>query len=638
MDDPVLILKKYWGYDSFRPLQKEIVHSVLAGNDTLGLMPTGGGKSITFQVPALMLDGVTIVVTPLISLMKDQVDNLKKRRIKAVFFHSAMSAKEKRLAQELIFNAGAKIIYTSPERLRNPRFMQQLRMLKISMIVVDEAHCISQWGYDFRPSYLKIKELRKIATNAPVLALTATATPQVAEDICRQLEMRDPKIFRMSFSRNNLNYIVRKTETKINEVFHILSRTSGSAIVYVRSRKRTREISDYLNSMGISASFFHAGLDYEIKERRQNEWKSGGIRVMVATNAFGMGIDKPDVRVVIHYDTPPSLEEYYQEAGRAGRDGLTSFVVLLSSKSDAANLRRRVTENFPHRDIVRKIYEMACNFLKIAIGEGYDRLFPFDLEIFCKTFKFQKRQCLAALHLLAQSGYLEFMEETEHKSRVQITVDRRELYDLPTLSEEAEKLLQRMMRLYTGLFSDYVDISEPVLSIETGLDENRIYHALLELSRAKVLSYIPKSRTPYMYLPTSREEPRYIMIPKKIFEERQKILSERVEAVIRYASDDIDCREDMILEYFGEKRGVHCNQCDICRDKKRKTNNRNYKEQAISSILDYVKNQPYGTDFRNISFRIKLPQSDLTELLNFLVSEGFLSYQNGAYHAISAEQ
>ncbi|MDE5808178.1 MAG: ATP-dependent DNA helicase, partial [Muribaculaceae bacterium] len=321
MDDPVLVLKKYWGYDSFRPLQEDIVRSVLSGNDTLGLMPTGGGKSITFQVPALMLDGVTIVVTPLISLMKDQVDNLKKRRIKAVFFHSAMSAKEKRVANELIFNAGAKIIYTSPERLRNPRFIQLLRMLKIAMIVVDEAHCISQWGYDFRPSYLHIKDLRKVAPAAPVLALTATATPQVADDICRQLLMKVPSVFRMSFSRENLNYVVRKSETKINEVFHILSRTQGSSIVYVRSRKRTREISEYLNSLGIPSAFFHAGLDYEVKERRQNEWKSGQVRVMVATNAFGMGIDKPDVRVVIHYDTPPSLEEYYQEAGRAGRDG-----------------------------------------------------------------------------------------------------------------------------------------------------------------------------------------------------------------------------------------------------------------------------------------------------------------------------
>lgn len=630
MGDPVLILKKYWGYDSFRPLQQEIVQSVLESHDTLGLMPTGGGKSITFQVPALMLEGVTVVVTPLISLMKDQVDNLKKRRIKAVFFHSAMSAKEKRIAHELIYNAGAKIIYTSPERLRNPRFMQQLRMLKLSMIVVDEAHCISQWGYDFRPSYLQIRELRKIAPSVPVLALTATATPQVADDICRQLDMTAPRVFRMSFSRSNLNYIVRKTETKINEIFHILSRTSGSSIVYVRSRKRTREISEYLNSMGIASSFFHAGLDYEVKELRQNEWKAGKVRVMVATNAFGMGIDKPDVRVVIHYDTPPSVEEYYQEAGRAGRDGKPSFVVLLTAKSDAATLRRRVTENFPHRDIIKKVYEMACNYLKIAVGEGYDQLFPFDLDIFCKTFGFQKRQVLAALHLLGQSGYLEFMEETEHKSRVQITVDRHELYNLPLLSQEADTLLQRMLRLYTGLFIDYVEISEAILSIETGLDENQVYQALLELSRAKVLSYIPKSRTPYMYMSTSREEPRYVMIPSKVFEDRQKILSGRVEAMIRYSTDSDRCREDMILDYFGEKRETVCEHCDVCREK-RKGSRRSIKEQAIPAILDYVGKQPHGADFRNISFRIQIPASELSELLNFLTSEGFLKYTNGAY-------
>ncbi|MDE5790195.1 MAG: RecQ family ATP-dependent DNA helicase [Muribaculaceae bacterium] len=634
--DPVAILKKYWGYDSFRPLQQQIIESVLNGHDTLGLMPTGGGKSITFQVPAMLMEGVTIVVTPLISLMKDQVDNLRKRHIKAVFFHSGMSAEEKRKARELIYNARARVIYTSPERLRNSSFMQELRMMKISLIVVDEAHCISQWGYDFRPAYLQIKDLRKIAPHAPVLALTATATSEVAEDICRQLLMKQPEVFRMSFSRNNLNYIVRKSETKINEIFHILSRTNGSSIVYVRSRKRTREIAEYLNSMGISATFFHAGLDYEIKTRRQNEWQSGAIRVIVATNAFGMGIDKPDVRVVIHYDTPPSLEEYYQEAGRAGRDGLNSFVVLLSAKSDAATLRRKVTENFPEREIIKKIYERVCNFLKIAIGEGYDRLYPFDLDSFCNIFGYQRRQCLAALHILSQAGYLEFLEETEHRSRVIMTVEREELYDLHSLSPEAERLLKRMLRLYTGLFTDYVYISETILSAETNLSEEQVYKTLLELSRSKVIKYVPKSRTPYIYIPTSREEPRYVIIPKSVYEDRHNVISKRVEAMIEYASSSKTCREEQILKYFGEIPECSCGRCDICREKKRTTanNTRKEKETIISELMEFIAQRPNGVDFRIISHNLKHSPEIIAEILSFLVAEGYVKVKDNAYYPL----
>ena len=352
-------LKKYWGYDSFRPLQEDIIRSVLAGNDTLGLMPTGGGKSITFQVPGMMMPGITIVVTPLISLMKDQVDNLRKRRIKAVFFHSGMKMREVNIAREKMLNGGVKFVYISPERLRNERFIGELRQLDVSLIVVDEAHCISQWGYDFRPAYLNIRSLRKLLPGVPVLALTATATPSVAQDICRQLEMNDPAIFRTSFSRSNISYIVRHADTKIYEVFHILSRTRGSSIVYVRSRRRTHEIAEYLESCGISATYYHAGLEFEVKEERQNAWQSGATRVMVATNAFGMGIDKPDVRVVVHYDIPPSLEEYYQEAGRAGRDGLPSYAVLLVRQSDQGVLRRRVSEAFPSREKILEVYEHA---------------------------------------------------------------------------------------------------------------------------------------------------------------------------------------------------------------------------------------------------------------------------------------
>ena len=402
------ILKKHWGYDAFRPLQEDIINSILEGKDTLGLMPTGGGKSITFQVPSLAFDeGLTIVVTPLISLMKDQVDNLKRHRIKAAYLHAGMSTKENRLAWEYIINGKARFLYVSPEKLQNDRFLLELQNLKINLITVDEAHCISQWGYDFRPSYLNIKKLRKIKPGIPVLALTATATPMVAQDIMRQLEFRQPNLYKKSFTRENISYLVRNSDTKIHDVFHILSRTSGSSIVYCRSRKRTKEIAEYLETSGISATFYHAGLENQIKSDRQNQWKQGSIRVMVATNAFGMGIDKPDVRVVIHYDLPPSLEEYYQEAGRAGRDGMPSYAVVLSSKSDKSVLKRRITENFPDRKVVKETYEQICNNLHISIGEGYETVKEFDITRFCHVFENQEeKRCRASLRLLGQSGYM----------------------------------------------------------------------------------------------------------------------------------------------------------------------------------------------------------------------------------------
>lgn len=573
MDSTVIrnILKKHWGYESFRPLQEDIIMSVLSGRDTLGLMPTGGGKSITFQVPAMALPGLTVVVTPLISLMKDQVDNLRRRRVKAVYLHSGMTVRESKIAREKLINGGAKLLYVSPERLRNQRFIQELRMTEVSLIVVDEAHCISQWGYDFRPSYLNIRSLRKIFPKVNVLALTATATPHVESDILRQLEMKDAALFRMSFSRSNLNYIVRNTETKIYEIFHILSRTEGSAIVYVRSRKRTREIAEYLSSAGISSTYYHAGLDISLKEERQNEWQRSGVRVMVATNAFGMGIDKPDVRVVIHFDMPPSLEEYYQEAGRAGRDGKKSYVVLLTSRADSGLLRRRVTETFPPREEIKLLYERVCNYLHVSMDEGYEKLAEFDVERFCEVFSYQRRRCLACLHLLGQAGYLEYLEETEHRSRVMMTCTREELYHVDRLSADADLVLTRILRLYSGLFAEYVYIDERVISRESGIDERRVYESLLELGRRKVLSYVPRSRSPYIYFPTAREDKRYVMIGKDIYEDRKKVISERTEAMIDYGFGKGKCREKILLEYFGEQDGKDCGRCDICRGRNQRS-------------------------------------------------------------------
>ena len=625
--DALETLRRYWGYDSFRPLQSEIVTSALSGHDTLGLMPTGGGKSITFQVPGLMMEGVTIVVTPLISLMKDQVDNLKRRRIKAVTFHSGMTRHEHTVALEKLINGGAKFLYVSPERLRNDNFLSLLRGLKVSQIVVDEAHCISQWGYDFRPAYLNIKKLRKVKPDVAILALTATATPEVARDICEQLEMRDPAVYRMSFTRDNINYIVRPAETKIYEVFHILSRTQGSSIVYVRSRKRTVEISEYLSSAGISATAYHAGLDYELKEKRQNSWQMGETRVMVATNAFGMGIDKPDVRVVIHYDMPPSLEEYYQEAGRAGRDGKRSYAVLLTSKRDQALMRRRVTESFPDREIIRKIYERICNVLNVSLGEGYGLLKEFDIEKFCDLFGYQDRQCRSAIHLLQQAGYLEYMEEGDRGSRVMMTCHRDELYDLHGVSPRTERVLTGILRTYTGLFTEYVNINESSVARNLQLSEREIYESLLELGRMKILSYIPRSRIPLIYLPTSREEPRYIEIGKKIYEDRRATMSRRVEAMLSYAYDSHECRENRMIRYFGEERETGCGHCDVCRS--RRDNGKVSLKEMIGKIWAYLEEKPSGVDIRILEQEIKAPEGMIREALSYLGNEGYISTEMG---------
>lgn len=627
----VSILKKYWGYDGFRPLQRDIIDSVMAGHDTLGLMPTGGGKSITFQVPGMAFEsGLTVVVTPLISLMKDQVDNLKRRGIVAVMLNSGMTTRENRVAWERLTHGRARFLYVSPEKLRNSYFLDELRRLPVRLIVVDEAHCISQWGYDFRPSYLKIADLRKVHPSAPVLALTATATPQVADDIMTQLAFRkDARKFKMSFSRDNISYLVRPSENKIYDIFHILSRTEGCGIVYVRSRRKTREIAEFLTASGISADYYHAGLSYETKTERQNAWQHGAIRVMVATNAFGMGIDKPDVRIVVHSDFPPSLEEYYQEAGRAGRDGKTSYAVLLVSKNDKVTLRRKLKLAFPEREIIKSIYEKACNFLNLAIGEGYERLLEFDFELFCETFHLQRQQTLASLHLLSQAGYLEYIEETESNSRVLITVDREELYHID-VSPEADRILQCMLRQYPGLFADYVQINEGRISRDTDLDQETVYKALLELNRKKIVIYVPRRRTPYIFVPTSREETRYLLIGKRIYEDRFEVMSQRVEAMVDYAYEDGSCRVSRMLDYFGEEKACDCGKCDVCRSR-RKSSSHVSKEEMIKRVWKYMQMYPSGIT-QAILERNFSPDDRLAgDALRYLVEEGFAVEDHSIY-------
>ena len=585
------ILRQYWGYDHFRPMQAEIIDSVMAGHDTLGLLPTGGGKSLTFQVPAMMLPGVTLVITPLISLMKDQVDNLADRGIRAVYFHSGLTPREKDLALTRCRLGKAKIAYVSPERLQNERFIAELRTLSTSLIVVDEAHCISQWGYDFRPSYLRIASLRRlVGEDVPVLALTASATPEVTDDIMRHLSFDEPRVFARSFTRQNLSYIVRYTDSKEPMLLRILTSTTGCSIVYVRSRKRTLELARLLCEAGISAEAYHAGLTPEDKEERQDRWKSDRVRVMVATNAFGMGIDKPDVRLVVHFDLPSSLEEYYQEAGRGGRDGRESLAVIIASRSDKALLTRRINESFPPKDFIAHVYEMAGNFVNVPVGEGYGMVYDFNFSLFCDTFDLPPVPTRNALLILTRAGYLEYIDETTSRSRIMVLMKRDELYN-QHLDNDEEEVLQCILRRYTGLFADYVYISELTIAETLRMSSEQVYKALLTLGRLHVIHYIPRKTTPYLIYPTSREEPRYIVIPTDVYERQRERMQQRIDAMKAFTFDTDKCRANTLLRYFGENPGQPCGKCDVCRASRQRTA---ANAPALSDSIRYQASHPGG--------------------------------------------
>ena len=620
---PILdVLQRYWGYDTFRPLQQEIIESVLEGRDTLGLMPTGGGKSLTFQVPTMATDGMALVVTPIISLMKDQVDRLRALRIKATYLYAGLTRAEVNRTYEKCLYGNCKFLYVSPERLQSQDFLEHLRQMPVKLIVVDEAHCISQWGYDFRPSFLRIVQVRKLFPKVPVLALTATATPVVVEDIQRCLEFKAPNVFSMSFARSNLSYVVRHTEEKLTELIHILRSVPGTAIVYVRSRKRTKQISDELNRAGIHADYYHAGLYVEDKEDKQNKWTNNECRVMVATNAFGMGIDKPDVRLVVHIDIPNSLEEYYQEAGRAGRDGKRSYAVMLVKHTDQRTLRRHVTEAFPEKDYIRRVYELVGNFLGVSVGEGFQQMYDFNFNLFCRTYDLPILPTHNVLKILTQSGYIEFVEEIETQSRVMIHARKDELYDLETVTPGADQVLQAILRLYTGLFADYVFINEDVIALRTGLDQETIYKSLLELTRMHILHYVPRKRTPYIIYTTSREEPKYVLIPKAIYEDLRQRMTDRIEAIINYAYGDTGCRERMLLGYFGEMSGQECGRCDLCIDRRKRGDHQ--PEDVQQGILYMAGLRPRRLDefFDTLSF----PRDEVLSMLSFLVDEGFVKH------------
>ena len=620
------ILRKYWGYEDFRGIQREIIESIGSGRDTLGLMPTGGGKSITFQVPALAQEGVCLVITPLIALMKDQVSHLRQRGIRAAAIHSDMIHSAILQALDNCVYGGTQILYVSPERLHSELFQAKFRHMKVSFITVDEAHCISQWGYDFRPSYLHIAEIRQLKPEIPVLALTATATKEVVEDIQEQLRFKEKNVFRMSFERKNLAYVVRKATDKPSELRHILNSVNGSAIVYARSRKRTKETAEWLVSQGISATYYHAGLDVDVKDRHQQAWVNNEKRVMVATNAFGMGIDKPDVRLVIHIDSPDSLEAYFQEAGRAGRDGKKAYAVLLYDSSDARKLSKRVAQTYPEKEYIRDVYEHLAYFFQVGTGTGRGRTFEFSIDKFCVTYKYFPVLVNSALQILERSGYIHYEADPDNSARILFLLERNDLYFLENTTKETEAVITALLRLYGGLFTDYVYIDEGFVANEAGLTQPQVYMVLKELSKRHIVDFIPRRRIPYITYTREREDGDRVIIPQSVYEERRTQYIKRIQAMLDYANNDHVCRSRQLLDYFGEECWQDCRQCDVCVTHQGDMLNENcvrlYRQQIKDMLGDRKRHHIAELHTLNI------PTECLNEALEELISEKEIHYES----------
>ena len=618
-DKYLQILKQYWGFDNFRGIQRDIVESIGSGKDTLGLMPTGGGKSITFQVPALAQEGVCIVITPLIALMKDQVQHLRNRGIMAAAIYSGMSRPEIVTTLENCILGDTKLLYVSPERIASPLFITKLGHMKVSFITVDEAHCISQWGYDFRPSYLHIADIRRLKPDAPVLALTATATHQVIDDIQDRLSFSQKNVFRMSFERKNLAYVVRETEDKIGEMTHILQTMTGCSIVYVRSRKQTKEISDLLNKNNISATFYHAGLEPRVKDERQKLWSNDEVRVMVATNAFGMGIDKPDVRMVIHITAPSSIEAYFQEAGRAGRDGQKAYAVLLHQKSDNAKLRKRIDETFPDKEYIRETYNHIAYYYQIATGSGAGYTNLFDIDRFCRNFHHFPTLLLSALKILQRAGYIECDMDPDASCRLMFLVDRDKLYRIPSASENEERLLNMLLRTYSGLFTDYAYIDDELLAHRAGLTRQQVYLIFKSLNQRHIIHFIPQRKLPTITYTVDRVDGDQLILGPDVYDDRKEQFTKRIEAVIAYANNQDQCRSRQLLAYFDEQRTTDCGMCDVCIDHKRQQNSEQRVHVAQEKIMQLLADGQQH-DVKELT-SLQLHADDLREALGMLIDE-----------------
>lgn len=581
------VLKKYWGYDEFRPLQEDIIRSVAKGCDTLGLMPTGGGKSLTFQVPTLVMDGVCLVVSPLIALMKDQVLNLKEKGIKAELIYSGLTRDETEVIINKCLYGGTKFLYISPERIKTPAFQEKLLNMNVCLIAIDESHCISQWGYDFRPSYLKIIELRELLPNVPVLALTATATPEVVDDIQDKLGFKEKNVFRKSFERSNLSYIVRHVEDKNRYLLKILRKQRGSSVVYVRSRKKCKEIAEFLKLNQIKAEFYHAGLDNAVKDVRQERWRDGVVQVMVATNAFGMGIDKPDVRSVVHLDLPDTLEAYFQEAGRAGRDGKRAYAVMLYSNPDKVQLLKRIKTSYPEIETVKRVYEAVGNFFQIGEGSGRDLVFDFNLSIFCQKFKFNVLHAYNSLKILQRAGYLEITDDLEHATKLHFIVNRDDLYKYKLENKQQDEFIKLLLRSYTGLFTDYVPVNLDALAYRKKIDVKVLINHLKDLSQNKIIKYIPRKKTPLIIYTQERLPLNYLKFPKAVYKDRKDKFEEKINAVIQYAESTDLCRSKILLEYFGQSNVTNCGECDICKENEESVDTKTYQRirQEIKATL-----------------------------------------------------
>jgi len=598
------ILQRYWGYNSFRPLQEEIIQSVYNGNDTLALLPTGGGKSICFQIPAIAKEGICLVITPLIALMKDQVENLEKKGIKALAVHSGMSRREIDNVLEKAATLDYKFLYLSPERLGTRLFTEKLKGMNINLLAVDEAHCISQWGYDFRPSYMKISEVRSIIPQVPILALTATATPEVANDIQEKLMFRKNNLLKKSFERKNLVYVVRETEDKPKLLIKLVDKIPGSGVVYVRNRQSAKDMAELLVSHGFSADYYHAGLGSDIRSIKQDQWKKGKVRIMVSTNAFGMGIDKSDVRFVIHTDLPDSPEAYFQEAGRAGRDEKTAFGILLYSPSDKKKLLQRIETTFPPTEEVKSTYHALCNYLQLPIGGGKETVHDFKLQNFATAYKLNALRVFNSLKILEMEGYLELTEEIDNPSKLMFIMERNDLYKLQVTNPDLDKVIKLLLRTYPGLFSGFVRIEEETLAKRAGITGKEMKELIKRLDKLNVVSYFQQKRTPLLIMQEERLDDKTLRISPESYLHRKTRYQNRIEAMLHYVETTTKCRSQQLLSYFGENNSCRCGLCDVCKQRN---------EVDINKV-----------EFDNILHRIKealttknLTVEELTDKLDF---------------------